>query len=244
MSRSSTFKDRGLIDTIGIQGHGFSYAYASTDTIKTCLKKLTDTGLPVYVTEMDVNGITDEYQLSEFQRVFPIFWEDPGVAGVTMWGYRVGLWRSDFGCFLVDWNGQERPAFEWLRHYVQSYENWLGYDVTYNWADTGSWLGRVYVGFNPWIYVADGSTWVYFLTQEAGTGAWAYVSSPIARNVMATNDSTWLGYTVTDGWVDTGAWLGDVYVGYSPWILTEKLGWMYLFTDTYTAAGAWVWMQK
>jgi endo-1,4-beta-xylanase len=239
-------KDRGLIDAIGIQGHGFSYAYASTDTITTCLKKLTDTGLPVYVTEMDVNGITDEYQLSEFQRVFPIFWENPDVYGVTMWGYRLGLWRSDFGCFLVDWNGQERPAFEWLRHYVQSYEDWQGCDVTDNWADTGSWLGSVYVGFAPWVYVADGSAWVYCPSgQPSGDGFWGYAFNPesAARSIMVTRD-TWLSYTITNGWVDTGAWLGDVYVGYSPWVLTEKLGWMYLFTDTVTNSGGWAWLQK
>jgi hypothetical protein len=59
---------------------------------------------------MDVNGITIDYQLSEFQRVFPIFWRIGRVRRFDV-GLRVGLWRSDFGCFLVDWNGQERPAF-------------------------------------------------------------------------------------------------------------------------------------
>ena len=236
-------KARGLIDAIGIQGHGFSYAYATSDTIRANLKKLTDTGLPVYVTEMDVNGVTDAYELSEYQRVFPIFWENPGVYGVTMWGYRVGLWRSDFGCFLVDWNGQERPAMKWLREYVQGYENWMGYDVTKNWADTGSWMGSVYVGFNPWIY-ADGR-WIYFVDNGDTTGAWGYfLNSSVGSHDFTNSAGTWYGYPVTSGWANTGSWMGWVYTGYSPWVWSPEVGWTYVMTGTMGNSGAWMWFQK
>jgi hypothetical protein len=31
-------------------------------------------------------------------------------------------------------------------------------------------------------------------------------------------------WTVVDGWVNTGAWLGQVYVGHYPWVFLHKLG--------------------
>jgi endo-1,4-beta-xylanase len=238
-------KERDLIDAIGIQGHGFSYAYASTSTINICLAKLTATGLPVYVTEMDVNGITDAYQLSEFQRVFPIFWENPDVLGVSMWGWRVGMWRSDQGCFLVDWNEQERPAMEWLRSYVQSYEDWHGFDVTDNWADTGDWLGRVYVGFNPWIYVEDSDSWIYMPNSYDVNGAWGYILYT-ERTVHDFTETagTWLGFPVTSGWANTGLWLGNTLVTYSPWVFSDQFGWMYAFKETASNSGGWFWLQQ
>jgi endo-1,4-beta-xylanase len=111
----------GLIDQIGVQGHAFSTRNTSVSTIQGNLDRLAATGLPLYVTELDIDGPTDEVQLAEYQRVFPVFWEHPAVQGVTLWGYRPGMWRTDEGAFLIENNGRtERPALVWLRGYVES----------------------------------------------------------------------------------------------------------------------------
>jgi endo-1,4-beta-xylanase len=109
-----------LVDVIGVQGHAFSTrADVPMTTHRRNLDRLSATGLPIHVTEMDVDGPTDEIQLEDYQRIFPVFWEHPGVAGITMWGYLPGLWRSDERAFLIDDTGAERPAMRWLKDYVQ-----------------------------------------------------------------------------------------------------------------------------
>ncbi|HYC69777.1 MAG TPA: endo-1,4-beta-xylanase [Opitutaceae bacterium] len=87
-------KERGLIDAIGVQGHGLEYAQSST--IQANLNSLATTGLPIYVTELDLEHADDATQLSMYQRVFPLLYEHPGVVGVTLWGYLVGEhWKPD-----------------------------------------------------------------------------------------------------------------------------------------------------
>lgn len=107
-----------LIDGIGEQAHAFTTAGTSTTTMKANLDALGATGLPIYLTEMDVDGATDLAQLKEMQRIFPLFWKHPSIQGITMWGFRYGMWRTDQGAYLVNQNGIERPALKWLKAYV------------------------------------------------------------------------------------------------------------------------------
>ncbi len=111
-----------LIDGIGVQAHSFS---TSTETPmevhKASLDLLAGSGLPIYVTELDVDGLEDAVQLASYQRVFPVFWEHPAVAGVTLWGFRPGLWRQEHGANLVREDGSERPALVWLREYLRGH---------------------------------------------------------------------------------------------------------------------------
>ena len=44
-------------------------------------------GLPIHITELDIPGNDDPVQLANYQRIFPVFWEHPAVAGITLWGY-------------------------------------------------------------------------------------------------------------------------------------------------------------
>jgi GH35 family endo-1,4-beta-xylanase len=110
---------RGLIDAVGVQGHAFSTSCETPVQVhRAALDLLGATGLPLYVTELDIDGPTDEDQLAHFQRVFPLFWEHPAVAGITLWGFRPGLWRHEHRAYLIDESGRERPALRWLRDYV------------------------------------------------------------------------------------------------------------------------------
>ena len=52
------------------------------------------------------------------QRVFPIFWNHPGIKGITFWGFRYGVWRQDQKAYLINQDGSERPAMKWLKAYV------------------------------------------------------------------------------------------------------------------------------
>jgi len=109
-----------LVDAIGVQGHAFATTTETPMQVhRANLDSLAATGLPIYVTEMDIDGPTDEQQLRDYQRIFPVFWEHPGVHGITLWGFRRGLWRDKEGAHLVRKDGSERPALKWLRDYVR-----------------------------------------------------------------------------------------------------------------------------
>ena len=117
-------KDRGLIDGIAFQGHRFELSWASVTTMKYNLDRLAATGLPIQVTEFDCgtdnnSAANEEYTLSEYQRIFPVLWEHPGVEGITCWGYMQGtMWQRN--CYLVRSDGSETPAMEWLREYLSN----------------------------------------------------------------------------------------------------------------------------
>ncbi len=116
-----TLRVRSLIDAIGIQGHSFEFKGTGythpPSTIKANLQRLTATGLPVYITEFDINEPDDSLQLYYYQQYFPVLWEEPGVKGITMWGYVQGdMWQTN--AYLVRTNGTERPAIQWLRKYM------------------------------------------------------------------------------------------------------------------------------
>ncbi|MET1161926.1 MAG: endo-1,4-beta-xylanase [Pseudoxanthomonas sp.] len=108
-----------LVDAMGVQGHAFATKQETPMSVhRANLDRLAATGLPLYVTEFDIDGATDEEQLRDYQRVFPVFWEHPAVRGITLWGFRPGMWRSKEGAYLIREDGSERPAMAWLRKYV------------------------------------------------------------------------------------------------------------------------------
>lgn len=110
-------KKRHLLDGIGCQGHFMENV--SPDTIASNLKLLAATGLPIYISEYDVDEANDSVQLAIYKKQFPILWTNPAVKGVTLWGYIQGIiWRTD--AYLVRTDGTERPALKWLEHYVST----------------------------------------------------------------------------------------------------------------------------
>ena len=65
-------KAENLIDGIGEQAHAFTTYGVDTTLLKTNLNSLAATGIPIYITEMDIDGTSDLSQLQEYRRVFPI----------------------------------------------------------------------------------------------------------------------------------------------------------------------------
>ena len=109
-------KDRGLVDGIGIQCHQFNIDTLSVNTMRSNLEKLAATGLPIYVSELDITG-DDNTQLQRYKEKFPILWEHPSVRGITLWGWIEGqTWKDN--THLISASGVERPAFKWLKEYI------------------------------------------------------------------------------------------------------------------------------
>jgi hypothetical protein len=52
--------------------------------------------------------------------IFPLLWEHPAIKGITLWGFRPGMWRTEQGAYLIDADGVERPAMLWLRAYLKN----------------------------------------------------------------------------------------------------------------------------
>lgn len=107
------------IDAIGAQAHD---AYKlPTSTVQGFLDKLTAmTGLPVYITEYDINLADDTQQQMVMQSEFTMFWNDSNVRGITLWGYIVGAtWEMNSG--LMTSSGTMRPAMSWLVDFLRTH---------------------------------------------------------------------------------------------------------------------------
>lgn len=125
-----TLRVRNLIDGIGIQGHYFEfrsdigspnpYVY-DINVIKANLDRLAATGVPVYISEFDIDEPVDSNQVAQYKMYFPIFWTHPGVRGITCWGYiQNDVWSAHPNTYLFLANGTERPALQWLRRFVST----------------------------------------------------------------------------------------------------------------------------
>jgi endo-1,4-beta-xylanase len=112
----NAIKDAGApIDAIGCQAH--DAAKVSTGTVQGFLDKLAATGLPIYITEFDIDNADDNQQKTAMQDTFTMFWNDADIKGVTLWGYVVGAtWRPNTG--LMTSGGQMRPAMTWLMGFL------------------------------------------------------------------------------------------------------------------------------
>ena len=120
------------------------------------------------VTELDIDGdvsldgsgnrITtgtqeqkDEFQRSEYDRIFNIYWNHPSVIGITLWGFRTGHWRSAQAAYIMDeCSGAERPAMRYLNTVIRNTNPTIstsfdlatclsGTKQTGNWSDAASW---------------------------------------------------------------------------------------------------------
>jgi endo-1,4-beta-xylanase len=107
------------IDAVGCQAHGTGGDNVSADMLKKNIDNIaTQTGLPVYITEFDLNIANDAKQKAKMQEHFTMFWNNPNVKGITFWGYVAGrTWLPNTG--LIQDNGTFRPAMTWLMDYLK-----------------------------------------------------------------------------------------------------------------------------
>ncbi|CAO2180797.1 unnamed protein product [Urochloa humidicola] len=77
---------------IGIQGH---VTHPVGDVICDALDKLAVTGLPVWVTELDVSAADEAVRADDLEIVLREAFAHPAVEGVMLWGFMQGhMWRS------------------------------------------------------------------------------------------------------------------------------------------------------
>jgi endo-1,4-beta-xylanase len=104
------------IDAVGVQAHA---AFGiSTATVENFINRIADmTGLPIYVTEYDINVADDNRQREIMQSQFTMFWNNANVKGITLWGYVSGsTWLDNSG--IMSDSGQQRPAMVWLMDFL------------------------------------------------------------------------------------------------------------------------------
>jgi GH35 family endo-1,4-beta-xylanase len=112
-------RDRNLIDGFGTQAHYFNVDGISTTNLQNALNLMAKSGVPIYVTELDLKGktATEASQLQSYSGSFPVYWNHPAVAGITLWGYVEGAtWEGGTG--ILNSNGTERSAMTWLKSYM------------------------------------------------------------------------------------------------------------------------------
>lgn len=51
--------------------------------------------------------------------------------------------------------------------------------------------------------------------------------------------NVWNGYIVADGWVDTGSWMGTLYVNHAPWVYSVNLGKYIYIPQQFDNRGSW-----
>ncbi|MBC7888724.1 MAG: endo-1,4-beta-xylanase [Ferruginibacter sp.] len=98
------------IDAIGVQGHVGRQPRNPAQVI-TDLDMFTSTGLPVQITEFDINS-PDEALQADYTRDFLIAcYSHPNVNGFTMWGFwESAHWKPDAAMFKKDWTAKPNLA--------------------------------------------------------------------------------------------------------------------------------------
>ncbi len=192
MTIINLLKAENLIDIVGMQGHAFSTRIPSAD-LKANLDFIASAGLPIQITELDIDGPTDQVQLDDYKRIFPVFWEHPSVMGITLWGYRPGHWRTAQGAFLALDNGAEKPALVWLKGYVRNHAPVIVPNQVLNVsekASTGAVIGQV--------QATDADTNTTFQNWQVigGTGASVFTVNGSTGQVTLATDSV-LNYETT-----------------------------------------------
>ncbi len=107
--------DGAPVDAVGAEAHltPGSSSEVSPEEVARLLQRLhEETGLPVYITELDFAGLDDQEQLAAYQQYFPIFRDAEFVPGITLWGWIVGATWLDNSGLVRD--GAPRPAMTWL----------------------------------------------------------------------------------------------------------------------------------
>ncbi|MFN6945729.1 MAG: endo-1,4-beta-xylanase [Cytophagaceae bacterium] len=166
-------KERNLIDGFGTQAHHFNINNLSAAQLRASLDLMATGGIPIYVTELDITG-DDATQRDRYARLFPVFWEHPAVAGITLWGYVEGqTWQATTGLLRSD--GTDRPSMTWLKSYMAAQPNVSGCGeactptaiVPYTQINGGVWAQASTANLN-----AGGS--VRFGPQPTTGGSWSW----------------------------------------------------------------------
>lgn len=102
ISIANKVKAAGLLDAVGLQAHGLESQ--SFSELQQNFNRVAAIGVPIYISEYDVNIADDNQQKQVMSQQFPLFYESPSVAGITLWGYTHGQ----------DLDSKQRPYPLWI----------------------------------------------------------------------------------------------------------------------------------
>ncbi len=103
------------IDAVGAQAHELDSELVSFSTVTNFLANLaSQTGLPVYITGLDLSAQDDAVQLSLYQQYVPFFLATSYIHGVTLWGWIYGSTDSLAPAAGLVRGTSPRPAMTWL----------------------------------------------------------------------------------------------------------------------------------
>ncbi|AUX24228.1 1,4-beta-xylanase [Sorangium cellulosum] len=103
------------IDAVGAEAH--DVYKKDVDTVRGFLDRFAAMGLPVYITELDIDIADDDEQRRVMEEQFTMLYNHSAVKGITFYGYIVGsTWRDNTGLMHPD--GTMRPAMAWLMDFL------------------------------------------------------------------------------------------------------------------------------
>jgi len=175
-------QERDLIDGIGLQSHFLERA--ENDVVKKNLETLAATGLPIYISEFDLNFKNDAQHANRIRDLFTIFWDNPSVVGVTHWGHLQGhMWREN--AYLIRTDKTIRPGFEWMLCYTAGGTNCAVPDyIPTGWAGDATGLtlqaeeydeGKGIIAAGDVVSYTDNGDWIAFKKVNFQT-AWDQLS--------------------------------------------------------------------
>lgn len=115
------------------------------------------------------------------------------------------------------------------------------------WVNTGDFLGYLWVGNKPWIWSTSLNRYIWLRESDVqASGAWTYLTGGA---VTTTGDTVaaakWAGWPLQGDtqWVNTGDYLGHLWVGNKPWIWSASLDkYIWLRESDVQAGGAWTYV--
>ena len=109
------------IDGVGLQGH-FGENPTSPETLWKLFDKLYDaTGLPIKVTEFDIETSNEQYQANYTRDFYTAAFAHPAVEAIIIWGFWEGaIWKPSAAMWRKDWS--IKPNGEAMRNLV--YKDW------------------------------------------------------------------------------------------------------------------------
>jgi GH35 family endo-1,4-beta-xylanase len=114
ISIANKVKAAGYLDAVGCQAH--SLEDQAFSELQANLQKIKNIGVDIYISEYDIDLADDTQQRDVMQQQFTLFYEEPAIRGITLWGYIHGsTWRDNTG--LIE-DGTARPALTWLMGYL------------------------------------------------------------------------------------------------------------------------------
>ncbi|MEX0321422.1 MAG: hypothetical protein AB3N63_04645 [Puniceicoccaceae bacterium] len=135
---------------------------------------------------------------------------------------------SMYGVLLGGSNVLYNGQFEPLLVFRDSGDMTLYNTVTVNFGDPDEYVG---------VFTADGTE------VQASSFDIDPTTGPTYGSTNPAMAATWMGYAIMDGWVDTGDWLGKVYVADAPWIYVyDTMSWMLAPDEGMLDMGNWVYL--